>query len=127
MDQLTPVTNVTMDKDIDLVLITGAEASREFDTQGTKLPLMGDWSEALIGKLCQKGPDYLGVTGLRSGMSGPEFGAQLDQCLQQDAVFSTVKGINKGNMKELTVERIDALLGKSVGVRITYVGLVGQR
>lgn len=33
--------------------------------------------------------------------------------------------LNEGNVKELTMERIDALLGKSVGVRLTYAGLVG--
>ena len=93
MDQLTPVTNVTMDKDIDLVLITGAGASREFGTQGTKLPLMGDWSEALIAKLGQKGPDYLEVTGLHGGMSGPEFEAQLGQFLQQVAAFPMIESI----------------------------------
>jgi len=35
--------------------------------------------------------------------------------------------LDEGNVKELTMERIDALLGKSVGVRLTYAGLVGQR
>ncbi len=35
--------------------------------------------------------------------------------------------LNEGNVKEITMGRIDALLGKSVGVRLTYVGLVGRR
>lgn len=33
--------------------------------------------------------------------------------------------LNEGNVKELTMDRIGVLLSKSVGVRLTYAGLVG--
>ncbi len=35
--------------------------------------------------------------------------------------------LNEGNVKEVTMRRIGALLDKSVGVRLTYAGLVGRR
>ena len=35
--------------------------------------------------------------------------------------------LNEGNVKEETMDRISALLSKSVGVRMTYAGLVGAR
>ena len=38
-------------RDIDLVMVTGAGASRDFGVNGVKLPLMGDWSDALVKKL----------------------------------------------------------------------------
>lgn len=34
--------------------------------------------------------------------------------------------LNEGDVREMTMGRIDALLDKSVGVRLTYAGLVGQ-
>jgi len=34
--------------------------------------------------------------------------------------------LNEGNVKEMTMGRIGALLGKSIGVRLTYAGLVSR-
>jgi len=39
------------ERDIDLVLVTGAGASHEFGVSGTRVPLMGDWSNALVNKI----------------------------------------------------------------------------
>ncbi len=33
--------------------------------------------------------------------------------------------LNEGNCKVHTIDRIDALLGKTVGVRLTYANLIG--
>jgi len=35
--------------------------------------------------------------------------------------------LNEGNVKEMTINRIGALLGKSLGVRLTYTELVGKQ
>jgi hypothetical protein len=76
-------------RDIDLVMVTGAGASREFGVNGTKLPLMGDWSDALVKKLSQRG-QYLEATGLQRGMGGEAFETQLGRFLHQVEAFGQI-------------------------------------
>lgn len=79
-------------RDIDLVMVTGAGASREFGVNGVKLPLMGDWSDALVSKLGAAG-QYLQATGLRREMPGEAFEAQLGKFLKQVEAFRQVKDL----------------------------------
>jgi len=81
------------ERDIDLVLIAGAGASREFGLQGKKLPLMGDWSEEIIHKMSQKNASYLNATGLQRGMSGEQFEAQLGRFLHQVEAFPLIESL----------------------------------
>jgi len=60
---MTPNRHSGQERDIDLVLVTGAGASREFGLQGKPLPLMADWSEAIIKKLTQANSAYLALRG----------------------------------------------------------------
>src|SRR5216683_3676486 len=76
-------------RDIDLVLVTGAGASREFGVNGAKLPLMGDWSDELCSKL-QANFSYLKATGLSLRMLGDEFEAQLGKFLTDVESFRRI-------------------------------------
>lgn len=77
------------ERDIDVVLVTGAGASCPFGVNGTVLPLMGDWANHLVGKLGQR-LGYREMTGLRSGMSGEEFETQLGRYLQDTQAFQRI-------------------------------------
>jgi hypothetical protein len=76
-------------RDIDIVLVTGAGASRPFGVNGTELPLMADWADHLVRKLGQ-GIGYLDMTGLRSGMSGEDFEIHLGRFLQNTQAFQHI-------------------------------------
>jgi hypothetical protein len=71
------------DRDIDLLLLTGAGASCGFGTQGRPLPLMGDWAKDIYGHLLKDAPGCVVVTGLTDDMSGPDFERQLGTFLRQ--------------------------------------------
>jgi hypothetical protein len=45
-----------IERDLDLVLISGAGASAPFGVNGTQLPMMGEWSDALVKKLGTRDP-----------------------------------------------------------------------
>jgi hypothetical protein len=79
-------------RDIDLVLVTGAGASTEFGVNGTKLPLMAQWSDALVAKLAQRS-NYLEATGLRRGMTGEAFEVQLGRFLRDIEAFARIGGL----------------------------------
>ena len=70
------------ERDIDLVVVSGAGASREFGVNGERLPLMGDWSNSLVKKLESHWP-YLEATGLSRDLDGASFEAQLGRFLRQ--------------------------------------------
>ena len=72
----------SLTRDIDLVLVTGAGASHEFGVNGTKVPLMATWSNALVDKLWQRSPSYVEATGLDRNLSGPEFERRLGAFLR---------------------------------------------
>jgi hypothetical protein len=76
----------TQERDIDVVLVTGAGASRAFGVNGTFMPLMSDWADHLVGKLSQR-ISYLEATGLRKGMAGEKFEARLGKFLQDAEAF----------------------------------------
>ncbi len=90
---LRPVSPTEEERDIELVLITGAGASREFGVRGGSLPLMGDWSDALIKKLSQRNLSYLDATGLRPGMTGEAFEIQLGRFLRQVEAFPLIEDL----------------------------------
>jgi hypothetical protein len=76
-------------RDIDLVMVTGAGASREFGVNGTKLPLMAEWSDALVLKLGEH-ISYLDTTGLKRGMAGEEFEGRLGKFLRDIEAFARI-------------------------------------
>lgn len=84
---------VTSDeRDIDIVIVTGAGASREFGMNYTTLPLMGDWAKALVEKL-RMHPPYLAASGLRDdgNILGEEFEAQLGTFLREVEAFKQIR------------------------------------
>ena len=81
------------ERDIDLVLVTGAGASREFGIGGAKLPLMPDWSNALVQKLSTSGMGHLDLVGLTREMSGEQFEERLGQFLRQSQALDDIEDL----------------------------------
>jgi hypothetical protein len=79
-------------RDIDVVLVTGAGASRAFGVNDTPMPLMNDWSDHLVRKLAQRN-GYREATGLRHGMGGEDFEARLGKFLQDVEAFRRVSDL----------------------------------
>jgi hypothetical protein len=77
------------ERDIDVVLVTGAGASRAFGVNGKPMPLMGDWSNHLVRKLGQR-MGYREATGLTNGMSGEAFEGRLGKFLQDVEAFQRI-------------------------------------
>ena len=77
-------------RDIDLVLVTGAGASREFGARDEPLPLMADWSRALFEKLWKANNLYPEMTGLEKDLSGEKFEEHLGTFLRQVQAFPSV-------------------------------------
>lgn len=77
-------------RDIDLVLVTGAGASREFGARDKPLPLMADWSNALVDKLSKANNSYLEITGLEKVLPGEKFEERLGTFLRQVQAFPSV-------------------------------------
>jgi hypothetical protein len=84
--------------DIDLVLVTGAGASRQFGVNGAKLPLMGDWADFLAEQLWRL-PAADEITGLKKGMTGPQFEARLGQFLNEVEGFYQAEGLIRPSSK----------------------------
>jgi hypothetical protein len=82
-------------RDIELVLVTGAGASREFGVNYTPLPLMDDWARALVTAL-NGYPGYRQVTGLEAGMDGHEFEARLGDFLRRVQAFRLMEPLLEG-------------------------------
>jgi hypothetical protein len=80
------------ERDIDVVLVTGAGASRAFGVNGVPMPLMSDWADHLVGKLGGR-IGYLEATGLRKSMSGEEFESRLGKFLQDAEAFSRIRDL----------------------------------
>jgi hypothetical protein len=78
------------DDPIDLVLITGAGASRDFGVNQTALPLMAEWCAAITKKLGGI-PGFADAVGVRRDMSGPEFEQQLGVFLRAVLAFGQVE------------------------------------
>jgi len=77
-------------RDIDLVLVTGAGASREFGERDKPLPLMADWSNTLFDKLWKANNSYLEMTSLKKDLPGEEFEKHLGTFLRQVQAFPSV-------------------------------------
>jgi hypothetical protein len=78
-------------RDIDLVLVTGAGASRDFGINRSQLPLMADWSEDLVQRLRQRANGYPEATGLASGMEPEAFERQLGMFLRSVSAFDRIE------------------------------------
>jgi hypothetical protein len=78
------------DRDIELVLITGAGASRAFGVN-RPMPLMGDWVEDLVKRLGELGVGYVQASGLSRDMDGQQFEEQLGAFLRSVQAFNEIK------------------------------------
>src|SRR5947209_4345186 len=83
--------SVEGERDIDVVLVTGAGASCAFGVNNTRLPLMGDWSNELIKRLSERGIGYLPATGLQRDMEPQRFEEQLGRFLRSVQAFDAIK------------------------------------
>lgn len=79
------------ERDIDYVLITGAGASCAFGINGGRLPLMGDWANALVKKLGSASSGYLKAIGLHAGLSPAEFEERLGAFNRRVAAFAEIE------------------------------------
>jgi hypothetical protein len=79
-------------RDIELVLITGAGASREFGRDNKPLPLMTQWCDAIVEKLGGV-PGYVDATGLSTSVDGIEFERRLGHFLKAAAALESAKDL----------------------------------
>jgi hypothetical protein len=86
------------ERDIDVVMVTGAGASRAFGVNGHPMPLMNDWSDHLVRKLAQHN-GYLDATGLRNGMGSEKFEARLGKFLQDVEAFRRISDLLDPSVK----------------------------
>jgi hypothetical protein len=69
-------------RDINLVLVTGAGASRSFGRGAGTLPLMTDWATQLIDDLKDLDPAYPSMVGLERKTDGEQFEGRLGEYLR---------------------------------------------
>lgn len=93
-------------RDIDLVLVTGAGASTAFGKDGGRVPMMAEWSEALIRSLGTRDSSYLAATGLTPGLSGPEFEERLGAFLRSVLAFSEIEPLLEPSLQMQRHDRI---------------------
>jgi hypothetical protein len=86
-------TEVPVEKDIELVLVTGAGATREFGRYGTAVPTMAEWSNALVEKIGRASGSYVTATGLAKDLDGPEFEKRLGQFLRRVPAFTQISSM----------------------------------
>jgi len=93
------------DRDIDLVIVTGAGASRAFGNpnamavNGTSaMPLMKDWSDSLVKKLGQSRVSAE-LVGLSKNLNGPEFEDRLGHFLRVISIFPELESILEPSTK----------------------------
>jgi hypothetical protein len=87
------------DRDIDLVLVTGAGASHAFALDPTKLPLMRAWSDALVSKISARSWSYLEASGLEQGLDGPDFETRLGRFLQMERALPKIEQVLKPSLE----------------------------
>ena len=90
---MAPIAPTESERDLDLVLVTGAGASREFGVSDRPMPLMADWSESIMEKLSSRNIFYLEASGLQPDMTGPEFETQLGKFLHQAEAFPLIESL----------------------------------
>ena len=78
------------DRDLDLVLVTGAGASCSFGVKGTPLPLMSDWSDYVLQKLLRANYILPQAAGLEQGLPGTEFEKRLGTFLRRISAFEAI-------------------------------------
>src|SRR5438132_1168359 len=79
------------DKDIELVLVTGAGASRDLGHGNKKIALMNEWSDLLVRRLAESGvSNAVQLTGLAGGLSSMEFEERLGRFLTTRLAFAQV-------------------------------------
>jgi len=79
---------VSEERDLDLVLVTGAGASR--DLADPPFPLMADWSAALRRHLGSKGMHFGDIVNLPDGANGYEFEERLGAFLRDAQAFQAI-------------------------------------
>jgi hypothetical protein len=75
------------DRDIELVLVTGAGASVGLGASGTTIAAMKEWANHLSGALAARDPGIALLVGLRRGMDGMEFEQQLGRFFASARAF----------------------------------------
>lgn len=87
------------ERDVDLVLVTGAGASRSFGA-GRTFPLMAEWAEAILEKVTTKATwAHRQMLGLERGMDGPTFERQLGLFLRHAEAFRTTETLLKPSLE----------------------------
>lgn len=79
------------ERNIPLVLITGAGASTDLGVQGNKLPLMDGWCREVKNALIGLGGQHLDITGLRDITEGQDFETQLGAYLRSRLAFTQIE------------------------------------
>ena len=96
------------DRDIAWVIVTGAGASRDLG-RDEPMPLMRDWSTALVKALASApAMNLVQLTGLSPEMDGPAFEQQLGKFLNERAAFAQVRDIT-AESKNLSFGQFAAL------------------
>jgi hypothetical protein len=91
--------NEQLERDVDLVLVTGAGASHAFSDD--YLPLMPEWRERLEKHIRVKTPNYADLVDLRGDMSGVEFERKLGTFLQSVRAFRRTRSLVESATKLL--------------------------
>lgn len=80
-----------LERDVDLVLITGAGASHAFRDE--YLPLMPEWRERFEKHIRAKTPNYADLVNLGGDMSGVEFERRLGEFLHSVGAFGRARSL----------------------------------
>jgi hypothetical protein len=86
------IEGIADERDIELVLVTGAGASRNLGVR-EPLPLMSDWSTYLVRKLASGPMHYLAMTGLDPTLDGMEFERRLGAFLAGRLAFTQARAL----------------------------------
>jgi hypothetical protein len=109
---------------MDLVLVTGAGASRRLGEPEDLLPLMQDWADALCTALDAVEPNLASACRLAPGMNGQQFEEALGLLLRWEQVrsleerFAGLGGVNAGQQERPAIEyrqRTANRLGRIMG------------
>jgi hypothetical protein len=92
-------TSEDADRDIDLVLVSGAGASHEFGINGQKVPLMSAWSDSLVQKISSRSWAYLAATGLEKNLDGPTFEQRLGHFLRIATALEQIEQVLKPSLE----------------------------
>jgi SIR2-like domain len=95
----------TGNKDVELVLVTGAGASRDLGHGDKKIPLMYEWSDHLVKRLAGSDvPHAVQLTGLTSGLNSVEFEERLGRFLTTRLALAHVADLVKESAQLLYPE-----------------------